>query len=60
MFNSILSLTFSFNDTLKYSVEPFGFAFPAVIILIEEIVVINANDLITLELHNKFSNDIPA
>ena len=54
MFNSIFSLTVSFNYTLEYSVEPLSFAFPAVITLIEDIVVINANNLVTLKLHTSF------
>ena len=39
---------------------PLSRAFPAVIIGIENIVIINTNDLITFKLHNELLYDIPA
>ena len=60
MFNSIFCLAVSMDYSLKDSVKPLGFVFPAVNIRKQNIIIINTNNLITLELYYKFSNDIPA
>ena len=59
VFNSIFRLTVSFNYTLKDSIKPLSCSFPTVVISVKDIVIINTNDLITLKLHNEFSDDIP-
>ena len=60
VFYGVFCMTVSFNYTLKYCIMSLPRAFPAVIVGIKDIVIVNTNDLITFKLHNKFSDDIPA